>query len=212
VSFKEQISVRSGLLSTQKGKDNGNERYSRGNKVTMYDRLEKVESELVQLNYEHWVNHELFTWQWWLLVVLSVVPWLLWWRVVDKRRIIEILAVGLFIATIASLQDVYGWNRGMWRYQIQLLPMCIPLLPFDLSVLPVVYMVIYQFFRSWKVFIGVNLVVAFGFACIAEPLLEWMKIYDSVKWRHIYSVPIYFANGLLGKWGIETMKKIESRK
>lgn len=177
----------------------------------MHDRHMKLESELVEINLEHWLHHQLFTWQWWLLVVLSVVPWLLWWRVVDKRRILEILALGLFISTIASLQDVYGWNRGMWRYHIQLLPMCVPLLPFDLSVLPAVYMVVYQFFRSWKTFIGFNLVLAFGFAYIAEPLLEWMGIYDPIKWKHIYSVPFYIANAMLGKWGIEKLKKIENR-
>ncbi|WP_167577840.1 CBO0543 family protein [Ammoniphilus sp. YIM 78166] len=182
-----------------------------GKRDTMYDRLKQVESEIVQINYEHWLHYELFTWQWWLLVVLSVVPWILWWRVVDKRRIIEILAVGLFVATIASLQDVYGWNRGMWRYPIQLLPVCIPLLPFDVSVLPIVQMFVYQFFRSWKAFLGVNLVIAFSFAYISEPLLEWMGIYDPIKWKHIYSVPIYVMNAVVAKWGIEKLKKIESR-
>lgn len=169
--------------------------------------MQKLEEQISQMVYDHWINHELFTWQWWLILILTFVPWFIWWRFLDKNRKLEIFSFGLVIALVASFLDVFGWNRHLWSYPIQLLPVCTPLLPFDFTVLPIINMLIYQYFRKWRSFFLGNVIAAFFFAFISEPFLKWINVYDPHDWKHIYSVPIYIGNALLGKWLIEKMKK-----
>lgn len=88
----------------------------------------QVEEAIVRYNeiaYQHWVNDEFLTWKWWLLLCLATVPWLIWWRVTDKRRTHEILLFGLFIALCSVCMDLIGTQLLLWGYPdkvSQLLP------------------------------------------------------------------------------------------
>lgn len=42
----------------------------------------------VQQDTNNWLNNELFTWNWWVLVGLIIIPLLLWIKVVDRKRIL----------------------------------------------------------------------------------------------------------------------------
>lgn len=170
------------------------------------DQAKKLEEELSRMVYDDWLNNQLFTWQWWLLLALTIIPWFVWWRLVDKNRKLEIFAYGLFIGIISSFLDVLGWNRHLWTYPIQFLPICTPLLPMDITLLPVSNMLVYQYFNQWKSFFGMNIIAACFYAFVSEPILEWMDIYKRLNWKYVYSVPIYISIALLGKWLINKMK------
>jgi len=54
------------------------------------DQIAELEKQLVQLKIEHWLKEDLFTPQWWLMLVFLLIPWILWWRYVDKTRILQL--------------------------------------------------------------------------------------------------------------------------
>lgn len=72
-----------------------------------YDKL-----KVLWLNY--WKEEVVFTYQWWIMILILILPFFLWWMLVDKRRIIEISLVGLFISGIAFILDqlVYHCATG----------------------------------------------------------------------------------------------------
>lgn len=171
--------------------------------------MEKIQEQMDVMLHSYW-SHNLFKWQWWLLLGLTIIPWVIWWKVVDKKRVHEIFGMGFVVTIIATLLDVLGWNHYMWTYPIQLLPMCTPLFPFDLTIVPVSHMLVYQYFRTWKSFILAEIVAALFFAFISEPLLVKFGIYKVIKWKHLYSFPIYLGKTIVGKWLIEKMKKLNA--
>lgn len=50
------------------------------------------------------------------MILILILPFFLWWMLVDKRRIIEISLVGLFISGIAFILDQIGVSLRYWIY------------------------------------------------------------------------------------------------
>jgi hypothetical protein len=133
------------------------------------------------------------TYPWWILVALTVVPLVVWWRFVDKKRLFEIMTYGLLVSFVAGLLDAIGVETDAWEYKYDLVPLLDVFIAYDISVLPVSYMLVYQRYKNWRSFIMAHVVLAFVFAFVAEPLLVWLDIYQLIGWKHIYSVPGYIA-------------------
>jgi hypothetical protein len=148
---------------------------------------------LVEHQIEYFIQKELFTWQWWFLLALSILPWVLWLVIRDKQRQGKLLLGGISVGLIAVIADVTGSQAGFWFYCIKLIPSIPPLLPYDLSLMPVSFMLIQQYTKKrWQRYM-VFAIFSVGTAFLIEPVLELMKVYTHVSWKHYYSVPVYFA-------------------
>ena len=142
---------------------------------------------------EHYFKYELFTWTWWITLAMFVLPLIAWWRMSDKKRILEICVFGLLINVAASFLDVLGSFYGMWEYPVHLLPINSLLFPVDYVIVPTVGMLLYQRYAKWGPFlIACTATSAFmSFAC--EPLAVWLGVYKLITWEYVYSFPIYIA-------------------
>lgn len=168
--------------------------------------LEKLESQMLKMTIDHWFQYDLFSWRWWLLsggIVLSLVIFL---KLLDQSRKKEILLFGFLVALIVTFLDLLGWNLHLWTYPFKLLPMCTPLLPVDYVTIPIFYMLIYQWFRSWRPFFWASTVLAILMAYVLEPLSIWLEFYKPIAWKHIYSFPIYILIAVVGKWATGKIK------
>ncbi|WP_332697843.1 CBO0543 family protein [Halalkalibacter lacteus] len=170
--------------------------------------MEQHIKELNQMMNEEWQNF-VFSGEWWILLILSIVPWFLWWRIVDKKRITEILLFGFFVIIIATFLDVVGWNNSRWFYPNTLLALCTPLFPIDYTLLPILFMLLFQYFSKWKSFVVAAFLMSAVFSFILEPLSEWMNIYKELKWKNTYSFPIYIIIGLAVKWLVEKIIRFQ---
>lgn len=153
-----------------------------------------LESQNISVYYQvqHWVNYELFTPQFWLLVALLILPWFIWWRLADKQRLLEIIIYGLLILTTATFLDEVGCQLNWWEYLYDIEPLFPRLIPMNFTFLPICYMLVYQYYRQWKQFVVANILLAAGLAFIGEPLFVLTGIYVMLQWKLWYSVPIYF--------------------
>ncbi|MCY9662655.1 hypothetical protein P5G65_22685 [Paenibacillus chondroitinus] len=173
-----------------------------------FDEIKAVEHKLSEMRSQYYFYHDLFSAQWWLLLLLAIAPWIVWWKIVDKSRIKEILLYGVVLSTIVVLLDDIGGELGLWSYPYQVLRLIPRLNAIDFSVLPVIHMLAYQYFKSWKAFLVGNVIMALLFSFIAEPIFVWINIYEMDNWRYIYSFPIYIIKALFVRWLIEyTYKK-----
>ncbi|KGR79265.1 CBO0543 family protein [Ureibacillus sinduriensis] len=157
---------------------------------------------------EYWFSENVYTLSWWILLVSSIVLFLIWIIILDKKRIFEIITYGFFVGTVAIYADVFGVWFGLWHYPITITPMHIPIEIHRLQ-MPIIYMLIYQYSKTWKTFLNAAAINAIVFTFILEPLLVWLKIYEPSHWKYIYSLIPYFVIAILFKWLITRFKQLD---
>ncbi|WP_378953438.1 CBO0543 family protein [Pelosinus sp. sgz500959] len=174
-------------------------------------KLVQIQSVFTDMRMQQWRTDTLFTWQWWLLVALLIIPWILWFCIIDKKRLTEIVLLGMFMLATASWMDDLGTDLILWHYPFKLLPVYPQLLPINYAVLPVTYMLIYQYFRSWNSYLKALTIMALLFSFIAEPALDYLGMYKMLCWQYYYSFPIYVLLGIFFRWLVEKILAINKR-
>lgn len=170
-----------------------------------HDEIEQIHKQLTEMRYENFIHQDLFSPQWWFLLCLLILPWILWWFLLDKSRIKQIWLYGSLLTILIILLDNFGVELDLWHYPYQLVNIIPFLNPIDISVLPVFHMLVYQYFKKWNTFIAANIITAFLYAYIAEPIFVKINIYEMTNWKHLYSVPIYILKAVLIKFLLEKL-------
>ncbi len=164
-----------------------------------YAEILEAHRRLHELQYQHWLNYELFTPQWWAQLAVVILSWLVWWKLVDKSRIAAAVTFGLFIIFQIMLMDATGIYMEYWVYPIKLLPVIPHFLATDWGLLPALHMLVYQAFPRWRSFLAAEITLALLLAFVGEPIAEWIGIYRPLHWPHLSSLPLYAAKGLVAK-------------
>ena len=60
-------------------------------------------------------------------------------------------------------------------------------------------MLIYQRYIAWNQFLFASTILALALAFVAEPLAVYIKQYQLIHWKFIYSFPIYIVIAILSK-------------
>jgi hypothetical protein len=164
---------------------------------------------LYQARFSDWINNDIFTFKWWVLLSALFIPWLIWYLLIDKSRFKEMLLYTLATSGVSILLDEIGTSLTMWAYPVELIPILPRLITINYSMVPIIYVLIYQHFPKWKSFIFANIFLSLVFAFILEPVLVWMKLYHLITWKYIYSVPTYLFAAIILKLLIEKAKCIQ---
>lgn len=171
--------------------------------LAQYAEILKVQKQYHELQYAHWLQYQFLTNQWWMLVGALIIPWIIWWRVVDKTKTGIILAYGIYMMFVVTAMDAIGHALQLWIYPVQLLPVIPDSIGIDWGFLTVLHMLIFQYFPQWKSFLLAETITAALLAFIGEPFAEWIGVYYALHWYHHWSFPIYIAKAVIGKWLIE---------
>lgn len=124
------------------------------------EELERVHKELTELRHQFWLQHDLFSLQWWLLLAVFAISWYVWWRLVDKQRLMEILLYGVLMSYLIFILDQLGYELNLWVYSRKLFRVIPQAESLDLGILPILHMLVYQHFRRWRSYILVNIAMA----------------------------------------------------
>ena len=170
------------------------------NQDQLLNEIIQLKIKLRDLALQHYAQHEIFSWTWWIDVVLIIVPLILWWRIVDRNRLLNICVFGLIVNMIATFLDVTGTLYAFWEYPVYTLPHIPLMLPVDYVIVPVVGMVIYQKFAKWIVFILVCILASALMSFIGEPIAVLIRMYKLITWRYIFSFPIYIVIYIVAKF------------
>lgn len=162
---------------------------------------------------DFWREHNLYTWKWWLLVILSILSPITWWIFIDKQRITEVTAFGLFYGVSAIIFDSIGSSAMVWTYPVRLTPYVYPqLYPYDVGIVIIPFMLIYQRWGgNLKKFILISGLQSAFLAFLAERFMEFFNIYQEITWKNIYSFPIYWLLAIICCLIITKFNKIERR-
>ncbi|MFT8323474.1 MAG: CBO0543 family protein [Bacillus sp. (in: firmicutes)] len=173
-----------------------------------YLEINQEKSKLLKLIYSHWINHDLFSLNWWILICATIFPYFIWWRFVKKDRFFEIFCYGLLCSCFSIILDVIGTEMMLWGYPDKLVPWIPPLLPADFVIIPITAMIVYQRFETWKSFLLANFCWAILFSYIIEPFFVKLGMFAlGNHWCHTYSFFGFFLLGIVLKLFITRLKK-----
>lgn len=169
--------------------------------------ITEVSEEFSALRKQYFFDHVIFSYQWWILMVILLAMWVIWVIFVDKRRLNSILLVGIVTSLIAVNLDDIGLACGFWIYAYHIAYFSNQLLPVDIATIPVFYMLLYQYLRSWKSYVIVLVILSIFAAFVVEPLFVKMNIYIMLRWEHWFSTPFYILIGVFAKWMADKLEK-----
>ncbi|KAB2488314.1 CBO0543 family protein [Priestia endophytica] len=137
-----------------------------------------------------WAEHSLFAWRWWIGILLIVIPLILWMKYRNRKSAGRLQYAGLFVALASSNMDYIGTFFGLWKYDYEIFPVLSHYIPFSFFVLPITVMFLLQTRPKTSPFLKALIYALFS--VIALPIVEWIGIYDPVKWHYLYSFFIQF--------------------
>ncbi|MFC0557564.1 CBO0543 family protein [Halalkalibacter alkalisediminis] len=176
-----------------------------------WDEIIQLRIQIRNLLLDYWLTESLFSFNWWFLLSTSIFIFIIWLIVLDKKRIIEIITFGLLVGTITFILDLIGTTLVLWSYPDRIIPMVPPILEIHKLHLPIIYMIVYQYFNTWKSFFLATTISSFTFSFLLEPLTVWLGIYEIYHWKYIYSFPIYIFLGITIRWALINVKEYEKR-
>ena len=161
----------------------------------LYDKLYNSHVEY----YNFWKNNIVFTWRWWITLLLILTPWIIWLLIKKKESTDRLLYAGFFVMVSSSIMDMTGVAMGLWRYPITVFPFMSQHIAFDIFALPGVTMLLIQWFRSISPYIKA-VIYSLSSSFIFDPFIEWLGLYKQLHWKYYYSVPIMFFLYLLANY------------
>ncbi|WP_299089920.1 CBO0543 family protein [uncultured Metabacillus sp.] len=167
----------------------------------IFDTFSEFYKKNMNLNEETiqaWIDKTLFTYHWWLGVILIIVPYILWFKFRKRKSADRLHYAGLFVALASSTLDYVGTFFGLWKYDYEVIPIVPTYTPFSFAILPITVMFILQIKPKINPFLK-----AFAFAVfslIALPIVKGIGIYDPVKWNYFYSFIIQYIMYLIAHY------------
>jgi len=164
---------------------------------------------LSQTEYEYWTDNVVFTPSWWVLIAFLIIPWILWYTLVDKKHMLEILLYYFFMSGSFLIFDEIGNTLTLWAYPIKVMPLFPRLMPMCCSLTPVVYSLLYQYFRKWSSFTLANVFASAVLSLIVLPLAAQWSFIVLLNWKYIYSTIIFSIVSSISKLFVDLANNIE---
>ncbi|WP_139490212.1 CBO0543 family protein [Brevibacillus dissolubilis] len=176
-----------------------------------YEQVQQTKEILQNIAYQHWISDEFLSWKWWLLLVLAIVPWFIWWKLVDKKRLPQILIYGMLLAMMAIVLDSIGTELLWWSYPDKLIQTMPPLLPADLTLVPTLFMLVYSFFPTGRGYFNGMLGMSLFSAFVGEPLFIWLDFYRLHEWHLVYSLFFYLSSNAIARWLVDRIYEVSKK-
>ncbi len=133
------------------------------------------------------------TWQFWALVAMIVVPLVSLYFLIDKKKALLIGFFGFNIHVWFTYADIVGARFGMWSYPFQAIPFLTVSFGLDASLVPVAFMLVYQWTihskRNSYLYLGA-LSAFFSFAL--KPFLVSIHLFQLHKWATYFHLFIFY--------------------
>lgn len=146
-----------------------------------------------------WLNQELFSPTWWGVIAFIAFSYILCFSLFDKRRSTQILLFGSLMAVAIYTYDSFGDSFNLWMDETRVLPLIPSPFLFDLTIVPLYYMLVYQYSPNWKRFVLWNAVAAGVCSIIYSPMIVALHIISFHNFKPIYNFPVIFIFGLVAR-------------
>jgi hypothetical protein len=175
-----------------------------------FESIVQLRAHMVEIREMYWYS-TLFSFQWWFSIFVPLCFIGIWIKFVKRSIIAETMLYGLLWATTSTLLDSVGTSFLLWEYPYTIVPMASKNLSANLTSIPIVFMLGYQYSSKIKTFIWATIAIAFFFSFVVEPLIVWLGIYKLYHWTYYYSFFIYVILSFVFRWLTKRIFAIQSR-
>lgn len=160
----------------------------------------QVQWKLTCARIKEWLQSDFFHPLWWILLALFIMSAYLWWKLADKSKLSELTLYTAIIILFIIVLDELGEELSLWYYSVDITPLFPPISAVNITSMPLIYMLIYQRFRSWKSFVIATAAMSVVFCFVFEPIFVWSGIYTKLAWKSYYGLPLYFFIAVASKF------------
>lgn len=113
-------------------------------RISRFDEIVKMGKEGQKALNQYWLDYAIYTsFEYWLMVLLLVVPFIFLFLKINKNKLFQILFYGYSIHISFGYSDLYGRNLGYWNYPFPVIP-ALPGIILDSSFIPIIFIFVYQ--------------------------------------------------------------------
>lgn len=163
--------------------------------------------ELWQLNLTNWLNNEVLSPRWWGLIAFLAITYIVWWKLLDKARIIEVILFGSLVSVMATFTDIVRISTASWQYNVRLFPITVAVFPLDYSVIPIALMLAYQFTSRWTSYILAS-IIASAYYGVVTFAMEATGIISSYNWNPYWAFTEGMVYSLIARFVVLWMKNL----
>ncbi len=147
--------------------------------------------ELWQLLLTSW-KQDLPSFRYLGIIAFIALYYYLWYRLTDKRRLVDLLFYGSLITVAWTLVDSFGVMAGLWLYKHRTLPLLHDVFLRDWTITPLTFMLVQQYSHSWRQFFVWNAVGAGFLAYVIIPSLHIAGFYHLIHYNYTYIFLSYY--------------------
>ncbi|AYA75836.1 hypothetical protein DOE78_10510 [Bacillus sp. Y1] len=158
------------------------------------DHIEKIKDK--QLDFTdslaiYWREYSSYdTWQFWVCVAALVLPLIVLYFKIDRTKALLLGFYGYSIHIFFTYEDIIGANKTFWFYPYKILPVLSANLSLDISLIPVTYMLVYQWvIKNHKNYYLYMIALSAFFAFLFKPLCETLGLFQldrGANYFHIF--------------------------
>lgn len=179
--------------------------------MTTADMIHQLRLELWNLTYTQWKTETLFSIQWWSLIALIAIFYAIWWVIVDKRRLSQIILFGSLVAVGRIVMDIIGTNAVLWSYDIRETPFFPSPFLHDFTLTPLAFMAVYQYCHSWKKFLIWTGVLTGIMSFVFFPILLTLGFLKLYNWNFLVAFVLIFGIASFSRWVVLGVLNIQGQ-
>jgi len=152
---------------------------------------------------DYWLSYSnITTWQFWICLVLLILPLILLLLFLNKRKALLLGFYGYNVHVFFTYTDVLGSDRAYWSYPYKVMPILPSSFSLDVSFVPVAYMFFYQWIlktnRNYYLYM---VILCALFAFVIKPIFVFVNLFQFDRGANYFHLFIgYIFVGLISKW------------
>lgn len=171
------------------------------NQLKFLNKIRSISEEITQVQREYWQLYTDFaTWQFWVLVIMLVLPLIILFVFIDKHYMLLLGFFGLNYHIWFAYTNSVGIRLGLWEYPYHLIPF-LPSFSLDAALVPVLFMLLYQWTIHHKKNIYLySILLSAILAFILKPMMVYFHFFHMHKWiNYSYLFLFYIAFFIVSK-------------
>lgn len=175
------------------------------------DMIAQANATLHELMLAKWLAEEVFSIRWWGIAGFLIFSYVLCFTLMDKKRLSELILFGSLVSVFSVVIDVFLSSMNAYIYKAKLLPIIPTIFIYDITALPLYFMLIYQHSASWKEYAFRITLAAALMGFVFTPLLVWLGYLQLIHWNYVFAFLVIGLIGFLGKGATASILYIEKR-
>jgi MFS family permease len=173
--------------------------YLQGGIIDMHQEIENLYNKVHQLEMNDWIHNDLFSFQWWIILIANAIFFVIFLFFIDRKRIFQMALAYMICFLVVCVSDDIGEYFGLWSYPHRFIPFITEFDVVEFAVVPVTITLMYQMFKSWKKYLTAGIIISFIFAFITLPLFVYLNITQLNNWKYFNSFLVLIVIFILVK-------------